>query len=108
MVYPVDSTAYLTGTLAGMVFGLALAHQYIPWKVCGPWWRRTLRFLIGSAVLFGLNLGLQAIFPGEDGTAFHLALRFAASGVIGAWVTLGAPWLFRILRLVPKAERNNG
>ncbi len=106
LIHPVDQIAYLMGILAGIILGLALAHRYISWGVHGPWWHRAFRFLIGGAVLFALNLGLRVVFPGEDGTAFYLALRFIGSGIIGIWVTLGAPWLYRILRLAPKAERD--
>ena len=108
LLHPVDYTAYLMGALAGIILGLALAYRYFPWEVHGPWWHRALRFLIGGAVLFALNLGLRVVFPGDDVTAFYLVLRFLGSGIIGIWVTLGAPWLFRILRLAPKAERSQG
>ena len=103
-----DYTAYFMGMLAGIASGLALAHRYIPWRIHGPWWHRALRFLIGGVVLFALNMCLQVVLPGEDGTAFYLAIRFVGNGIIGIWVTLGAPWLFIILRLAPKAERNQG
>ena len=96
------------GILAGIVLGLALAHRYIPWGVHGPWWHRALRFLIGSAVVFALNLGLKVVIPIEDGTAFYLVLRFIGSGIIGIWISLGAPCFYRILRLAPKAEGNQG
>ena len=108
LIHPVDHTAYLMGILAGIVLGLALAHRYIPWGVHGPWWHRALRFLIGSAVVFVLNLGLKVVIPIEDGTAFYLVLRFIGSGIIGIWISLGAPCFYRILRLAPKAEGNQG
>ncbi|MFC1983056.1 phosphatase PAP2 family protein [Chloroflexota bacterium] len=108
LIHPVDHTSYLMGTLAGIALGLALAHRYISWGIHGPWWHRALRFLIGSAVLFTLNIVLKVVVPSEDGTAFHLILRFLGSGIIGMWVSLGAPWLFRILQLVPKSEKNEG
>jgi hypothetical protein len=108
LIHTVDYTAYFMGMLAGIASGLALAHRYTPWGIHGPWWHRTLRFLIGGVVLFALNMCLQVVLPVEDGTALYLAVRFVGNGVIGIWVTLGAPWLFMILRLAPKAERNHG
>ena len=86
-------------TMTGIVLGLALAHRYISWGVHGPWWHRALRFLIGSAVVFALNLGLKVVFLSADGTAFYLILRFLGSGIIGIWVSLGAPWIFQKLKL---------
>ena len=106
LIHPVDHTSYLMGTMAGIGLGLALAVRYISWGVHGPWWHRALRFLIGSAVVFALNLGFKAVFPSDDGKAFYLVLRFIGFGIIGIWVTLGAPWLYRIMRLAPKVERN--
>lgn len=108
LIHPADHTAYFLGMLTGIVLGLVLASRYIPWGVHGPWWHRVLRFLIGGAVVFALQLGIKVVFPSEDGTAFYLALRFVGSGIIGIWITLGAPWLYRILRLAPKVERNQG
>ncbi|MFC1893785.1 phosphatase PAP2 family protein [Chloroflexota bacterium] len=108
LIHPVDYTAYFMGMLAGIASGLVLARRYIPWGVQGPWWHRVLRFLIGGAVVFALNMGLKGVLPSDDGTAIYLALYFVGNGIIGLWITLGAPWLFTILRLAPKAERNQG
>ena len=105
LIHPIDYTAYFMGMLAGIFSGLALAHRYIPWKVCGPWWHRALRFLIGGTVMFALQLGIKAILPSEEGTAFYLVLRFLGSGIIGIWVSLGAPLLFRLLKLVPEGGK---
>jgi membrane-associated phospholipid phosphatase len=106
LIHPVDNTAYFTGMLTGIGLGLALAHRYIPWEVHGPWWHRALRFFIGSAVVFALQIGLKAIIPDDDVTVFYLILRFLGCGITGLWVTLGAPWLFIILRLAPRVEGN--
>jgi hypothetical protein len=103
-----DYTAYFMGMLAGIATGLALAHRYISWGIHGLWWHRALRFLIGGGVLFALNMCLQIVLPGEDGTAFYLAICFIGNGIIGIWVTLGAPWLFTISRIAPKIEKNQG
>jgi membrane-associated phospholipid phosphatase len=108
LIHPVDYTAYFMGILTGIALGLALAHRYIPWGIQGPWWHQALRFLIGGVVVFALNMGLRVVLPSDDGTAFYPALSFVGNGIIGIWITLGAPWLFRILRLAPKAERNQG
>jgi len=108
LIHPVDYTAYFMGMLAGIASGLALAHRYIPWGIHGPWWHRALRFLIGGVVVFALNMGLKVVFPSEEGTVFYLALSFLGNGIIGIWITLGAPWFFRLLRLAPKAEGSQG
>jgi hypothetical protein len=58
------------------------------------------RFPIGAAVVLALYLGLEAAFPGQEST-FHLVFHLLRYGLIGMWITLGAPWLFRLLRLAP-------
>jgi hypothetical protein len=44
------------------------------------------------------------VFPGED-SALYLVFRFLRYGLIGVWITLGAPWLFGLLRLT-QAEKH--
>ncbi len=104
LIHPVADISTIMGALAGVGVGLALAHRYIPLRIHVLWWHRTLRFLIGSMVLFALYLGLNGVSRSEEGTALYIVYRFLGSGIIGMWVSLGAPWLFRILRLAPKAE----
>jgi membrane-associated phospholipid phosphatase len=98
------STDALTssGTLFGAAVGLVFARRYVSFSVSGPWWQRIVRFLIGIIILFGLYLGLKAVFP-PDGTASGATFRFLRYVLLGAWLVLGAPWLFRLMRLAPAA-----
>lgn len=104
LIHPVKDTTTALATLAGAGAGLALTHRYTPFSARGPWWQRALRFLIGSAVVFVLYLGLKMVFPGE-GSPLYLVFRFLRYWLIGVWVTFGAPWLFRQLHLSPETER---
>ncbi len=99
LIHPVRGTASAMGTLAGFGIGLVLMHRYISFNAQGLWWHRAIRFIIGSIVVFTLYIGLKAILPGEE-SALYLAFRFLRYGLIGAWISLGAPWLFRKLKLV--------
>lgn len=90
------------GTLFGAAAGLVFAIRYVSFSVSGPWWRRVLRFLIGIIVVFALYLGLKAAFP-PDGTAAGAVFRFVRYALLGIWLVLGAPWLFRLMRLAPAA-----
>jgi membrane-associated phospholipid phosphatase len=92
-----------SGILFGMGVGLAFARRYISFSVSGAWWLRTLRFITGFIIILALYAGLKSIFP-PDGTALGPVFRFIRYGLVGAWVTLGAPWLFRIMRLAQAAE----
>jgi membrane-associated phospholipid phosphatase len=97
---PHASTDALTGTGAflGLALGLIFKYRYLPYSVDGPWWQRALRFVIGVAILFALYLGLKAAFP-RDGTVIGSVFRVVRYAVIGGWITIGAPWLFRVMRL---------
>jgi len=58
-----------------------------------------LRFLLGLAVGAGLYLGLKMVFPGEASGSYAL-FRFLRYGMVGVWVSAGAPWVFLRLKLV--------
>ncbi|NIM07462.1 MAG: hypothetical protein GTN65_18075 [Armatimonadetes bacterium] len=89
--------------LTGAGVGFALTLRYVRFSTGGQWWQRAVRYLIGIAVVLGLYLGLKAVLPGEE-SALYLIFRFLRYGVIGLWITLGAPWVFCRLRLVPAGE----
>jgi len=103
LIHPVQDTITAMAVLAGMGVGLALMHRYVSFSARGPWWQRAVRFLVGGAVVLALYLGLKMVFPGE-GSALYLAFRFLRYWLVGLWVSLGAPWLFRRLHLAPEAE----
>ena len=103
IIYPTKDTVTSLAPLAGMGVGLALTHRYISFSASGPWWQRVVRFLLGGAIVAALYLGLKMVFPGEE-SAFYLAFRFLRYALVGLWTTLGAPWLFRALRLVSEPE----
>ena len=104
LVYPTKDTVTTLAPLAGLGLGLALMHRYISFSTRGPWWQRVLRFLVGGIVMMVLYLGLKVVFPGEE-SALYLVFRFVRYWLMGVWITLGAPWLFRLLRLATEAER---
>jgi membrane-associated phospholipid phosphatase len=99
------STDALTtsGTLFGAAAGLVFARRYVSFSVSGPLWHRSVRFLIGIIILFALYLGLKTVFP-PDGTALGAMFRFLRYSLIGVWLVLGAPWIFRLMRLAPAAR----
>ena len=103
LVHPIKDTTTRMGALAGMGVGLVLTHRYLSFTAGGPWWQRVVRFLIGGAIVFALYLGLSGIFPGEE-SSLHIIFRFVRYGLVSLWTTLGAPWLFLLLKLAPRAE----
>jgi hypothetical protein len=105
LLYPTKDTVTTLAPLAGAGMGLALANRYVPFSARGLWWQRIVRFLIGIIVVLALYLGLKKVFPGEE-SAFYLVFRFLRYGLIGVWITLGAPWFFRLLRLTEAEKRD--
>jgi membrane-associated phospholipid phosphatase len=87
-----------SGTLFGAGVGLVFARRYVPFSAQGRWWKRLVRFLVGIIVLLALYLGLKAVFP-ADGSVAGAIGRFLRYALIGGWLVIGAPWLFRLLRL---------
>lgn len=100
-VFPDASAVSAMGAMAGVGAGYAVSVRHLYAGVDGPWWQRALRFIVGAVVLAALYLGLRTISP-EQGEPLHLVVRFVRYGVLGLWISLGAPWIFGVLRLAPR------
>ena len=104
LIHPTEDSTAAMATLSGIGIGLALMQRYVSFSPSGPLWQRALRFFIGVGVIFALYLGLKALLPGEE-LSLYLVFRFLHYWLIGLWISLGAPWLFRTLRLAPEGEK---
>jgi len=93
-----DSTVAAMAVMAGLGCGLALTLRYVPFSAAASWWQRLLRYLVGAVVMLAIYLGLSALFPETEGGMYYL-LRFIRYGLVGLWISLGAPWLFVQLHL---------
>jgi len=102
LVHPTADTASPAAVLMGMGVGIALTRRVAPYSAAGPLWQRAVRFLVGAVVLLVLYFGLKLAFPGE-GEPLYFVLRVARYALVGLWAGLGAPWLFRRLRLASSA-----
>jgi membrane-associated phospholipid phosphatase len=89
----------ISGVFLGAVAGFALVPKRLPFKTEGPLGTKVLRLLVGFAGAAVLYLGLKAVFPGQ-GSASYALFRFLRYGLLGIWVSLGAPWVFFKLHLV--------
>lgn len=89
----------LNGTItsAATLFGLAVGEAWIRQKggfqASGPMEKRALRYIVGLIGVLIFWYGLGAIFPRGE-TLVSYALRFIRYGLLGLWVSGGAPWLF--------------
>lgn len=94
----------LPGALFGMVAGAVLAASRARFDAAsGGAGRKALRLASGTAGAAALYFGLKAVLPGE-GSANYALFRFLRYGLLGAWVSLGAPRVF--LRLGLAEERS--
>ena len=97
-LYPSKDAGSAMGVMMGMGMGVALSRRVAPFSTTGPFWQRMVRFLVGVIGLLAVYLGLKVVFPAE-GEPLYLITRFVRYALVGLWGALGAPWLFRRLRL---------
>ncbi len=98
LLHPTKDTGSSMAVMMGMGAGLALTRRVAPFSADGPLWQRAVRFLVGAIGMLTLYLGLKMVFPVE-GEPLYFAMRAVRYGLVGLWAALGAPWLFRRLRL---------
>ena len=103
-IRPTEGTIFPMAILAGTGVGLTLTRRYVSFVVIGSWWRRTLRFLIGGSVVFALYLSIRVAFSSE-GSVLYLMLGYLGYGLIGMWISFGAPLLFCLLKLAPEGGK---
>ena len=85
------------GFVAGAGIGAAIGVRHLAFDGRGPWWQRPLRYLVGMAVMLPL-VGAMSRLGVPDGIAGKAVVTLDLA-VVGLWLTLGAPWLFQIVRL---------
>lgn len=65
--------------------------------------QKLLRLPLGLVLLFILYILFKLIFPGE-GSSFYSLFRFLRYGILGFWISFGAPFLFKALHLQEEAQ----
>jgi membrane-associated phospholipid phosphatase len=81
-----------------MGIGAAVRNRYLPFSVTGTRWKGLVRYLIGITLMFFLFGILRSVYPVKHTTGYFI-MGFLHSAVNGVWISLGAPWLFRLLKL---------
>jgi len=100
--HPVEDNTMVLATLSGLGVGLVLTNRYVSFNARGSLRQLIARFLVGGVVALLLYAGLKVVFPGV-GESFYLVFRFLRYGLVGLWVSLGAPWLFKKVRLATES-----
>lgn len=89
----------LPGVFLGVTAGAVLADSRARFDASsGSIARKLLRFLVGIAGCAVVYFGLKALLPGQESASYAL-FRFVRYAVLGAWCSLGAPWIFLRLKL---------
>jgi hypothetical protein len=99
----------LSGAFFGLAAGAVLARRGAPFSVSGKRAKRVLRFLFGIATV-AIVYALPKLLLAEIETGGPPLIRFLRYALLGAWVSLGAPWLFLKMGLAdrePHSESEN-
>lgn len=92
--YAIDGAITAGGAWFGLLAGILLTHKTIPLgRIQANLKQLSMRFIIGLIGVIILYGGLKTIFP-EDIKIISELLRFIRYGLIGMWITGGAPYLF--------------
>jgi len=101
-----SSAFTLAGTWFGGMAGAAwYYHHYGLLNTSGTYLQKLFRYLLGVAILLVLWYGLGAIFP-RTPTVDAYILRFLRYTLLGLWMTVFAPWVFKKLGLMVIAEKS--
>ncbi|MDF2572221.1 MAG: superfamily protein [Sporomusa sp.] len=101
--HPTKESASVVAALSGAGVGLILAQQYFVPAGLAPLGKLVKLFTRAFVGLTGLVLiwaGLKMVFVQENNDYF-LHFRYIRYWLAGIWLTLGAPWLFNLIGLVP-------
>lgn len=93
-----DSTITPAALLFGVLAGVAWMNSRGGFSAKGSLAHRLLRLLPGLAGIMVIYLGLKVIFPGGDSLLAYI-LRYLRYGLVGLWLSAGAPWVFYKLNL---------
>lgn len=103
LIHPTKDTVAAMAAAAGIGAGMALAEGRLTFDAGGGLRQRALRFAAGIIVTLALYVGPRFVLP-DAGSPYYLVFRFVNYGLIGAWLSFGAPWTFNRLGLAGRTE----
>lgn len=95
-----ESALHLVGNICGFSVGALMERQWIRFEVREGLMKQLVKVVLGIAVLFGVRMGLKALFP--EGDLFEF-LRYAFIGLSGAVVV---PFIFTRIKLSADHDRS--
>lgn len=95
------------GFILSALWGYRIEKAHIKFTEKAAWWQQVIKGVAGVAVLFALRQLTRTVFislPGiaEEQELLMSLMTFLRYFVMGAWITLGAPWLFKAAKLYRK------
>jgi hypothetical protein len=82
-----------SGAFFGLIGAAVYAKRAAPFSVSGVFWKRAFRYLFGLATLAIVYALPKLLLAGVEAGGPPL-IRFLRYALLGAWIALGAPWLF--------------
>lgn len=107
LLHPSKDSVTILAMFWGFSHGLLFLSRFFSLSCSGTLGKRILRYPIGLVVTLALYVGLKALFP-EEGEQLYLLFRFVRYALLGLWIGLGAPLVFRMLRLVESDSIEDG
>lgn len=94
----IESLVSISGALFGLGAGSQLVFRDREYRAQGSPSQLVLRYLIGVIGITALFYGLGSLIP-EGSSPTHLLARYLRYGLVGFWISFGAPRVFQRLRL---------
>ena len=105
--FSMDGVISAAAVIFGILAGLILVHKTIPLgKIKADIAQLFFRFIIGTAGALAIWMGLKLVFP-DDIAVVSEILRFVRYGLLGLWVSAGAPFIFLKTGLQEKKKNKN-
>ena len=105
--FSMDGVISAAAVVFGIFAGLILIHETIPLgKIKADIAQIFFRFIIGTAGALSIWMGLKLVFP-DDIAVVSEILRFVRYGLLGLWVSGGAPFIFLKTGLQEKKKTKN-
>ncbi len=84
------------GVLASVYIGYFIEKRFVKFDTRTVLWKQFVKYILGGAVAFGLYIGLKYAFAFDLRGWLYGFIRFF---LLGMWLTLGAPCVFKALKL---------
>ena len=89
--------------LFGVSAGYSVMNQLGGFNTKGKITHQVVKYIIGIIGVLMLWMGLGFIFP-EGETIISFIFRFVRYGLVGLWISLGAPWIFVKFKLADPSQ----